>query len=158
MLRQHFWMTITIMALAACGVQPAAQAPTEVTRVVVQEVTREVVRVETRVVVVTATPEPVTPTSEPTAAIEPTATPAPEPTAAPTAISALAPGEWVRGEIIRKIRIYDSPEKRSTRASPGGLHEGHRTYARNRVQREAQEESTGRFQAFPLAFWLPSSA
>ena len=30
--------------------------------------------------------------------------------------------------------------------------------ARNRVQREAQEESTGRFQAFPRAFWLPFSA
>jgi hypothetical protein len=34
---------------------------------------------------------------------------------------------------------------------------GHRS-ARNRVQSEAQEESTGRFQAFPLAFWRPSSA
>jgi len=34
---------------------------------------------------------------------------------------------------------------------------GHRS-ARTRVQREAPEESTGRFQAFPLAFWLPSSA
>ncbi len=136
MLRQHFWMTVTMMALAACGVQPAAQAPTEVTRVVVQEVTREVVRVETRVVVVTATPEPVTPTSEPTAALEPTVMPAPEPTAAPTAISALAPGEWVRGEIIRKIRIYDIPNeyegREVTNADPGArvrvLHRGGQWY------------------------------
>ncbi|MGB9752231.1 hypothetical protein [Roseiflexus castenholzii] len=47
MRQRWLWMaTITItMMLAACGAQPAAQAPVEVTRVVVQEVTREVVRV-----------------------------------------------------------------------------------------------------------------
>lgn len=122
MLRRHFWMTVAMTALTACSIQPAAQAPVEVTRVVVQEVTREVVRVETRVVVVTATPEPVTPTSEPTAVVEPAAT---APTVAPTAIRALAPGEWVRGEIIRKIRIYDIPNEYEGRevsnADPGTL-------------------------------------
>ncbi|MCS6840228.1 MAG: hypothetical protein NZ699_03950 [Roseiflexus sp.] len=122
MLRQWFWIATMIMTLAACGAQPAAQAPIEVTRVVVQEVTREVVRVETRVVVVTATPEPVAPTSEPTAA---TATVAPRSAMAPTptALRALAPGEWVKGEIIRKIRIYDIPNeyegREVTNAEPG---------------------------------------
>lgn len=126
MLQRWFWMATVMMTLAACGVQPAAQAPVEVTRVVVQEVTREVVRVETRVVVVTATPEPVTPTPEPAAAtVPPTAAAAPQTTTAPTptAIRALAPGEWVKGEIIRKIRIYDIPNeyegREVTNAEPG---------------------------------------
>lgn len=107
MRQRWLWMATITMMLAACGAQPAAQAPVEVTRVVVQEVTREVVRVETRVVVVTATPEPVTPTPEPAAATAAPTAVALQPTTAPTptAIRGLAPGEWVKGEIIRKIRI-----------------------------------------------------
>ncbi len=113
MRQRWLWMATITMMLAACGAQPAAQAPVEVTRVVVQEVTREVVRVETRVVVVTATPEPVTPTPEPAAATAAPTAVALQPTTAPTptAIRGLAPGEWVKGEIIRKIRIYNIPNE-----------------------------------------------
>ncbi len=157
------------LTLTGCSAQPAAQAPVEVTRVVKQEVTREVVAVHTQVVVVTATPEPASPTlaatleptatSTPTAEPEPTATPeptaVPEPTVAevptvvpdPTAVSALESGEWVPGEIIRKVRVYDIPNESAghevINASPGDsvrvIHRGGQWY---QVQGESASGET----------------
>ncbi|MGC9038710.1 MAG: hypothetical protein ACP5MJ_04310 [Roseiflexus sp.] len=75
----------------------------------------------------TATPEPVTPTPELAAATAAPTAVALQPTTAPTptAIRALAPGEWVKGEIIRKTRIYDIPNEHEGRevinAEPGTL-------------------------------------
>jgi hypothetical protein len=117
------------LALSGCAAQPTVQLPVEVTRVVMQEVevTREIVRVETQVVVVTATQEPappsVVPTIEPTATAAPTAIPEPTPVPEPTIAQPLADGEWVDGEIIRTVRIYDIPNefegKEVATAEPG---------------------------------------